>query len=331
MNELITKIKELDKKVLIGFGISAAILVIFIIALVASDANKSHSNIGGLNSGTQDESQGNDITTELHGIESTTEALGSEGSTEMLEIETETITEDGVLEQENANTGSTTVNPDGEEIIGTGKPGEPYMEILGEDYKVTTVAIASGASVYYDIYRVGGLYLTINDPDAYVIYNGTTYQAKNGVVAFTVGSALASDAVRFEIGNNGSTAKSFEIKFSNLKGSYQNPERLTTLGTITKNIARGNEIGYYYVYTAEKTGKIRFEVTGTNACDISVTNKRNSANRTYASDVLVDAQGKEYIELEVNAGDEIRILIYTLQDDRGRYPATDITWSGFYQ
>ena len=71
--------------------------------------------------------------------------------------------------------------------------------------------------------------MTINDADAYVICNGTKYTAKNGKVSFKVPNALASDAVSFQIGNNGSSAKSFTIKFANLKGSYANPEKISKL------------------------------------------------------------------------------------------------------
>ncbi len=320
MNGLIEKIKGQDKKVLIGVGIGVAVVVILIVAL-AIGFNKKPAN-------TNDSIKNTQYETETEG--DVTEVIGTEDVTENV-TETEISTEDIASEDgQNQNTNST-VNPEGEEILGSGNAGEPYMEILGEDYQVTTVSINPGSSVYYDIYRVGGLYLTINDSDAYVIYNGTTYTAQNGVVSFTVGNALASEAVRFEIGNKGSAAKSFEVKFSNLKGSYQNPEKISSMGTYSISLSKGNEIGYYYLYTAEKTGKIRFEVTGTNPCDISVTNKRTSANRTYAADVLTDANGKQYVELEVNAGDEIMILVYAIKDDRGRYPAVDITWSGIYQ
>ena len=43
------------------------------------------------------------------------------------------------------------------------------------------------------------------------------------------------------------------------------------------------------------------------------------------TDVKTDANGT-YVELDVNSGDEILILIHAQRDGKGRYPATDITW-----
>lgn len=223
----------------------------------------------------------------------------------------------------------TVTNPDGEEIIGAGSAGQPYLEIPGSDMTVTTVSIPAGKSVHYDIYRVGGMYFTINDANAYVIYEGTRYDAINGKVSFKVGNALASDAVSFEIGNKGSSAASFTISFTNPTGSFANPTAVNTLGgDVTVSLAEGIEVGHYYKYYAEKTGKIRFYMTATVDSVMLVTNNRNSAQRTSEADALTDEQGRQYIELEVNQGDELIINVGAKPNKRGKYPATEITWRG---
>ena len=223
----------------------------------------------------------------------------------------------------------TTTNPSGEEILGAGSKDQPYLEIPNLDtMSITTVSIPAGKTLYYGIQRVGGMILTINDASAYVIEsNGTRHNASGGKVTFAVEDALASDYVYFQIGNNSGSAKSFTIKFFNQTGSYQNPEVVSAMGTFKKSLAAGNEIGYYYKYTAGVSGIIKFYVKGTKASSISVTNNNNSVNRTTdaESDVKTDANGT-YVELEVNSGDEILILIHAQRDAKGRYPATDITW-----
>ena len=57
-------------------------------------------------------------------------------------------------------------NPQGEEILGAGSKNEPYMEYPSEDMSVQTVSVPAGKSLYYDIYRVGGMVLTINSSNA---------------------------------------------------------------------------------------------------------------------------------------------------------------------
>lgn len=375
MNELLEKLKTVDKKILIGAGVGAAVLIIIIIAFIVGGGSEPSGNkpAGGSQNNSQNSSQNNsqkdtekdketeDGVTEVFGEtenEPGTEVLGTEmeteGVTEMpTEIGTEIQTPESESQSEsqapsesqppsnngggnngggNNGGGNTTVNPDGEEIIGQGDASNPYMEIPDLDnMTVTTVNIPAGKTLYYGIQRVGGMWLTIKDPNAYVIEsNGTRHDAKNGVVEFKVEDALASDYVMLQIGNKGGSPASFKISFGNVKGSYQNPEKISTVGTFNKYLAAGNEVGYYYKYNAEQAGTLRFYVTGTEKSGISVTNNRNSMNRTTQADVLTDEQGREYIELEVSAGDELIILIHA-EPKRGKYPATDITWEMLYK
>jgi len=224
-------------------------------------------------------------------------------------------------------------NPEGEEILGEGSADTPYMEIPNsETMTVTTVAIPAGGILYYDIYRVGGMILTIEDPNAYVEYNGERYDAQNGVVTIWLENALASDAVSFGFGNTGSSDASFVVDFSNPTGSYQNPTILEVMGYDNQiSLEEGNEVGYYYKYYAEQAGTIRFYLTASADSIIVVTNNRNSAQRSNDTDeLLTDENGESYFELEVEEGDEIIITVGAKPNKRGKYPATDITWKGIY-
>ena len=216
--------------------------------------------------------------------------------------------------------------------MGEGSENQPYMEIPDfESLTVTTVSIPAGKSLFYGIYRVGGMYFTIKDSDACVVYNGTTYEAENGKLSFKVDSALASDAVIFEIVNNGDSDKAFTISFSNPKGTYSNPETVSSVEEETVvHLEAGSDVGYYYKYVAEKDGTIRFYMTATVDSIILVTNNRNSAQRTSESDVLTDENGVEYVALDVLEGDEIIINVGAKPNKRGKYPETEITWYGEY-
>ncbi len=224
-------------------------------------------------------------------------------------------------------------NPEGEEILGEGSADTPYMEIPdGETMTITTVAIPAGGVLYYDIYRVGGMILTIEDENAYVEYNGSRYDAQNGVVSIQLENALASDSVSFAFGNNGSSEASFIVSFANATGSYQNPTIIETMGEDNQvSLEEGNDTGHYYKYYAEQTGTLRFYLTASVDSLIVVTNNRNSAQRsTDGDDLLTDENGESYIEIDVEQGDELVITVGAKPNKRGKYPATDITWKGNY-
>jgi len=312
------------------------VVVVAIVAVVIGTGNEpTNADPNNTNSNNEyvanNDNEADDTSSSTSETESSTDE--SDSSTE----ESSTSEEDTKNNADSNNSGTTAVqqptatNPSGEEIIGAGSESQPYLEFPDSNMTLTTVKVPAGKALHYGIYRVGGMYLTINDADAYVICDGTKYTAKNGKVSFKVPSALASDAVYFEIGNNGSSAKSFKLSFSNPKGTYANPKDLDEIDEdIEISLAAGTETGYYYEYKAEKAGTIRFYMTATKDSIMSVTNNRNSAQRTTEADVLTDENGNEYIEVEVEKGDELIINVGAMPTKRGKYPATDITWHGEY-
>lgn len=348
MDKLLEKIKNLDTKVLIGTGIGAAAIVILIIVLVAgasTSSDKKPSNNTETNQGSVDEIGTEDMTDDA--TESVTEDMtevSTEEVTEEATEETNSTTNNEEIESGNNNSGNdSTSNSNGGqsqdnssnsgqgEMVGGGNQSDPYIEVLGDENTVTTVKIAAGKSVYYGLYRVGGKYLTIEDANAYVIYDGKKYEANNGKVSFQVGNALASEMVMFEIGNKGTSAATFTLKFVNLSGSYANPEQISSVANQNKSLEKGNETGHYYKYVAEKTGKLRFYIdSATKECELSVTNNSTSMNRTFEADAITDANGKTCIEVEVAQGDVIMIHLCAKPDKRWQYPATDVTWRMVY-
>lgn len=369
MENLIEKLKGLDKKVWIGIGIGAAVVIILIVALIIGSGNNKPSG------STQGSSQGNSQVGTQAGTQAGTEGIGTENlGTEVLgtemttEMETEIGTETEMTESEsesqsqgggnqsnnnqssnNAPTpgvGGTTVTqpedvngveqkpvtttPDGEEIIGLGSASQPYeylAEATSNGVKVTTVEIPAGQTIYYKINKIGGMLLNIKDSDLYIVDSKGTRHDSN----FVVEDALASDFVLLQIGNKGTTDKSFTIKFSNIKGTWENPEVITTMGTTT-NLSYGKDTGYYYKFTVVEAGTLRFYIDSqTNDSDISVTNNRNSANRTFVADAKTDAQGRKYIEIEdVKAGDVLMINVCAMPDASWSYPETTVVWHGEY-
>lgn len=348
MENLIEKLKTVDKKVWIGVGIGAAVVIILIVALVIGLGNSKPTggNQGGSQHGSQAGSQTEGGLTEVFGSEGLgTEVLGTETT------ETEMGTETEVTESESQTEGvggtivtkpedvngveqqPVTTTPDGKEMLGDGTAANPFQPDFENSMSYDTIAIPAGQTVYYSFRGVGNMWLSVSDGDAYIIEsNGTRHNASGGAVGFTVENAMANEFVTLQIGNSGSTAQSFTIKFSNVLGSWQNPEKISTAGQFTKHLPAGEEVGYHYKYVAEKKGTIRFYIVSESTkCGLTVTNCRNSAQRNFQAEVQEDEKGR-YVELEakwVEAGDEI-VIVVCAEKYRGEIPAADVTWEIVY-
>ena len=343
MKALLEKLKSLDKRLLIVAGVAIVLIIAIIVAICivvgniddkAKDDNKTDDTTI-----VQDDTTKEDTTAEDTTEADTTEADTTEAETTEAETtEAETTAPDTTAPVVNQNPVTTPVtdapvtNPSGEEILGQGSKDNPYLEIptVGTNsMSVTTVAVPAGKSLFYSIQRIGGMYVTINSPAAYVVCNGVRYNAQNGVVAFVAPAALASDFITLEIGNTGGAAASFTLVFTNLTGTQSNPLLLTSMGApVALTLPAGDDDGYFYKYYAEKAGTIRFYVTQKNADYIMmITNNRNSAQRTSEADLAEDANGA-YIEMQVNAGDELIINVGAKPDRRNNRPALNMTWVG---
>ena len=170
-----------------------------------------------------------------------------------------------------------------------------------------------------------GTVLTIESEDVSLEYEGVPYIAKKGKVTVEIEYALASDAILFEIFNEGDSDATFLLQFENPEGTMANPKKVTDISKDNKvSIPAGAETGYHYSYVAEKDGELRFYKTSSVASVLSVTNNSTSANRTS------DETEEEYVELEVKAGDEIIIVVGAQRDKRNNLPAVDITWNAIY-
>lgn len=193
------------------------------------------------------------------------------------------------------------------------------------DFYVTLTELAPNASQVYDIYRVGGMQITIEDANAYVIYNGTKYTASNGKVQFTAEDVTADKAIQIEVGNTGSASKTFSLRCQALKGTYENPVTLSTLNgsQYSLRIAKNEEEGYYYSYTAEKSGTITFKI-------VSASNSANVGFRITRMSDCYQCDFESEVTFTVEAGDVLEILLCTQPNSKWERPATDVVWTASY-
>lgn len=210
----------------------------------------------------------------------------------------------------------TTSNPDKNAPLSTAD--NPLVTSPNAKGKVVTVEIKAGTVEYYKIGRASNKVMTINSPNAYVIYEGVKYTAKNGVLSFEVVSdLLASEQISFQIGNSGSKAESFTILFTSPAGSKDNPKTLDSIGDkVTTTIKKGNDHGVFHSYKATQDGKIRFYIIsdakiGKLTVDKLIDPKNFIIQQRNTTDtgedyLKTDSIGT-YVEFDVKSGDNFAI------------------------
>ena len=231
----------------------------------------------------------------------------------------------------------TTSNPDKNAPLSTAD--NPLVTSPNAKGKVVTVEIKAGTVEYYKIGRASNKVLTINSPNAYVVYEGVKYTAKNGVVSFEVVSELlASEQISFQIGNSGSKAESFTIWFTDPVGSKENPKTIDSIGDkVTTTVKKGNEQGYFYSYKATQDGKIRFYIlSDTQKGKLTVDKlidpknfiiqQRNTTDT--GEDYLKTDSIGTYVEFDVKSGDNFAIGVAAISSvvDEG----ITVEWKAVY-
>ena len=215
-----------------------------------------------------------------------------------------------------------------------------YSASLNSKGKAKTKEIDPGKSHYYKIKGASNRILTIESPNAYVIYNNVTYSAKNGFLSFLVVSdELASAQILFEIGNNGSQKEAFTIQFTSQVGSKDNPEVLSTVGeNVSVKIEAGNDQGYSYSYIADKDGKIRFYILSDATKGKITVDKIINANLQVVQQRTTDDTGEDYlktdstgkyVEFDVKSGDKFTITAGSNSNGTD-FPEITIEWKAIY-
>ena len=202
-----------------------------------------------------------------------------------------------------------------EPILGT---AENPVEIGGVTQLQVTVA--PGQEVYYSLYRMGGKILRLENNNAYVIVDGTQYTPTNGVIEFTVTSSDNYTPVSMVFGNSGTAAQTYDVTFSSVAGSYDNPFSLK-LGEFNVSVSAGNEQGVYYLYTAGQNGVLTVQclhVTEGVKYDITLYNLN-----TYIQHNLEEDGDANQVSVEVHPGDTVQVIIAALPNEDNEYPAAD--------
>ena len=181
--------------------------------------------------------------------------------------------------------------------------------------------VKAGKSVFYHVYKVSGTDLELQSTTANLVYNGTTYQPKDGVITFPVSTDDVNTPITLEIINTGDKDEKYHITFSYPGGTMTNPYALAT-GEVSVSLKKGNDQGTVYLYKATESGTLTFKVnsvTDNVQYDVSLYNLNTYAMRTLEEDGNADS-----VSVVVNKGDEVPVTVSALPNDENEYPAATV-------
>lgn len=183
--------------------------------------------------------------------------------------------------------------------------------------------VAAGGLAYFNLFRVSETNLTIEDPDAYVIYNGVTYEAVDGKVTVPhLYSANTIIPINVAIGNRGSEDKTFAVTLRYDEGHQMNPIPLTN-GNMTTFCAADNNQGVYYTYTAAKAGTLTIRLTQAVDCNITITSDLVEGGTRSVS--LSDEEGSTSLSFKMVEGESVSVCIVMNPINGFTYPEATVS------
>lgn len=182
--------------------------------------------------------------------------------------------------------------------------------------------VASGHLVYFDLYRVSDTTLTIANPMAYVIYNGTTYEAEDGKVTVPgLYSANTNTPTSLAIGNRGPEDLVFPVTLTYPLGHQMNPIALSN-GNLSTFCEEGNSQGVYYTFTASKAGTLTVRLTQDVDCNITITSTIVEGGTRSVS--LSDNSDSTSLSFKMTEGESVSVCIVMNPQNGFNYPEATI-------
>lgn len=183
--------------------------------------------------------------------------------------------------------------------------------------------VDAGHLAYFELYRVSDTTLSIENPMAYVIYNGVTYEAEDGKVTVP---GLHSDStnipVEIAIGNRGPEDLVFHVTLTYPEGHRMNPIPLSN-GNLSTFCEADNSQGVYYRFTAEKDGTLTVRLTQTVDCNITITSDVVEGGTRSVS--LSDNPDTTSLSFKMSAGESAIVCIVMNPQNGFNYPEATVT------
>ena len=134
------------------------------------------------------------------------------------------------------------------------KPGSEYAPISVESMPFDTLMLKPEEGLHYILPLQEDMLLTIHDSDAYIIYNGVTYGAVNGVLSVCIETTELAEVV---VGNSGDSEEVYTVKLLSSIGTKDNPQVITSVEQL-EAIFESGQTEFYYSWTAPSGGTVEF-------------------------------------------------------------------------
>ncbi|MGM9601198.1 MAG: redoxin domain-containing protein [Faecousia sp.] len=191
-----------------------------------------------------------------------------------------------------------------------------------------TVTVDAGQTLYLSMYRVTNLYMYVNSPDAFIIYQNKTYKPSGSGVGVSLVSDDTFAPILVGIGNSGKQTQTFTVTMTSPRGSYSNPYSLE-LGQFDVKVPAGSDQGIHYLYTAQEDGVLTVQCLSATAgipYDFILYNLTSYQYRNFGSEGKYNEEGRPTVSVRVRSGDRIRFIAAPLPDDTGSYPSANFTF-----
>ena len=188
------------------------------------------------------------------------------------------------------------------------------VELLYADCPTSTIEIAAGGAVWYQLEGDPGDYMTpanypfkgktllVTGEGAYVVVDGTRYDAENGVVRIEM-----NEQTLIQIGNAGSAAAVFGISVEIPEGHVDNPQDLAEGENEVTLPSYGT---HYYDFTATAEGTATVTLSGEN-WKFSLTHFAADGSQISTKDYYAKNGDADTVELAMNAGERIVVMVGT--------------------
>ena len=300
---------------------------------------------------TEETTEPTEETTEA--TEETTEATESTTSGNTTPGGTGGYVPDYGTDDDDDSTGSTT-----ETAPAAGSEGSPYVEQISQlPDAFSSVTVPVDAPVFHHVYGAEGGVLTIEDSEAYVIYNEVKYEPdENGILQVPFVEVKAEEQPSsgtedqaegetetapdgetdtqpaadpkpfiFQLGSRSAGEKSFVLLFDFPLGSFENPEQVSAadgLISIEAVLEAGDADGYYYAYTAANNGTLTLQASNADGIPFDMI-------VTLGDQILKLSEAEDgFLTVNMLEEDQVLIQVVTIPGEDGTYPAAKIDIQG---
>ena len=211
------------------------------------------------------------------------------------------------------------------EIKAAGSDSSNPIEIGGKtSFEVT---VEPGQLVYYHLYKLTNINLSINNSNAYVVYNNKTYTASGGTVSLKVTCPDMYTPCKVVFGNSGTTTQTYTVTLTADAGTVNNPIKLS-LGDFTVKSKAGNETGVYHTYTPKQDGKLTVQCNSISPSGTEYKIELNTQTKTGGTkqeNIVTTKTGEDgSVSITVRKGVAVTINIGAMPDDSNSVPAAKI-------